>query len=80
MIKKGMISRITCLALLAAMSAPMLTACGDDDAASNFASKMADATGQNADDKEDGGKGKKSKDKSDAASKMAEKAAAAYNE
>ncbi|MBO4890142.1 MAG: hypothetical protein J5574_04040, partial [Lachnospiraceae bacterium] len=61
--------KITCLVLMAAMIVSMLAGCGkDSDVASDFASKMADATGQNNAGKDENNKDADSTDKTDAAS------------
>ena len=64
-----LLKKITCLVLMAAMIVSMLAGCGkDSDVASDFASKMADATGQNDAGKDENNKDADSTDKTDAAS------------
>ena len=86
--RKRTIGKILCITLAVTMSASLLTACGKrdkEDAASDLASKFADAAGQSdesqKDDKEKESKDKDKKDKSENAAKdMADKLAAAVDE
>ena len=86
--RKRTIGKILCITLAVTMSASLLTACGDrdkEDAASDLASKIADAAeqsdGSQKDEKEKESDDKDSKDKSEKAAKdMADKLAAAVDE
>lgn len=79
--RRRMIWKVRCLVLVAGMSTLLLSACGGkEDAATGFASKLADATGQSSESPKDD-KEKDSEDKSENAAKdMADKLTAAVDE
>lgn len=79
--KRSKVSAITGIFLAVSLAATLVTGCGDkDDAATDLASKIADAAGK-GDEDQNGGKDKGSKDKSENAVKdMADKLAAAVDE